>query len=196
MPSEDDQLSVELVDAVRLLAEAFVSKSIRYAIVGGIAASMRGRPRFTQDVDVLLEVPQIALPSLLDELVRLGFNLDATKVIHEYVREHLTAFQYKSVRIDWIKPLLPLYARTLADASLRPWKKGQPIRVASAEGLILTKLVAFRPQDQLDITMLLSANRDDIDLDLIRKEWSAVADPGDARTVWLEDAISRLVSAN
>jgi hypothetical protein len=191
MPAEQDQLHVELDEAVRLLVEAFTSKSVDYALVGGLAASLRGRPRFTQDVDLLVQVSQVALPSLLDELIGRGFDLDAPRVIREYVQEHLTAFRYKTVRIDWLKPMLPLYANTLAGASLLPWKSGQPIRVARPEGLILTKLAAFRPQDQLDIEMLLSSNRDDLDLDLIRTEWSAVAEVEDARTAWLEGAIAR-----
>lgn len=39
---------------------------------------------------------------------------------------------------------------------------------------------------------LLLANRDKIDVDLIRREWSAVAAGEEARTAWLEDAIARL----
>jgi hypothetical protein len=116
-------------------------------------------------------------------------------VIGEFVREHITAFRYGSVRIDWIKPVLPLYARALADASMLTWTDGHPLRVASAEGLILTKIVSFRPQDQADIETLLIANRDALDVDLIRREWSAVARGEEARTAWLEDAIARLVSA-
>ncbi len=193
MPADHEQLNVELDEAVGLLVEAFTSKSIEYALVGGLAASLRGRPRFTQDVDVLVRVPQIALPPLLDELIRLGFHLDPTKVIREYLQEHLTAFQYKSVRIDWLKPMLPFYANTLAGASLMPWKADQLVRVARPEGLILTKLAAFRPQDQTDIEMLLSSNRDDIDVDWIRNEWSAVAEGEDDRTTWLEAAIARSV---
>ncbi len=55
--------------------------------------------------------------------------------------------------------------------------------------------MAFRPQDQVDIETLLIANRDDINVGLIREEWSAVAEGEDARTAWLEDAIDRLVPA-
>jgi hypothetical protein len=54
-------------------------------------------------------------------------------------------------------------------------------------------MVAFRPQDQADIETLLIANRDEIDLSVIRTEWSAVAAGEDTRTAWLEDAIARLV---
>ena len=193
MPAEHDLLADELVRAVELLADTLSAKSIRYAVVGGLATLMRGRPRFTQDVDVLLDVPQLALPGLLDELVRQGFDLDMATVIREYVSEHMTAFRFGTVRIDWLKPVLPLYARTLADASSLTWTEGHVVRVATAEGLILTKMVSFRPQDQADIETLLIANRDEIDVGLIREEWSAVAAGENARTAWLEDAISRLI---
>jgi len=65
--------------------------------------------------------------------------------------------------------------------------------VATAEGLILTKMVAFRSQDQIDIETLLTANRDEIDLDLIREEWSPFAATEAERTAWLETAIARRV---
>lgn len=77
---------------------------------------LRGRPRFT--LDVLLDVPKLVLPGLLDELARVGFAFDPATVIREYVREHMTTFRYGTVRIDWLKPVLSFYARTLADASL------------------------------------------------------------------------------
>lgn len=193
MPSEHDLLADELIRAVEILAEVFAARSIRYALVGGLATLMRGRPRFTQDVYLLLDVPQLALPGLLEDLAARGFDFDMTTVIREYVREHMTAFRFGSVRIDWLKPVLPLYARALADASPVPWTEGCSVRIATAEGLILTKMVAFRPQDKVDIETLLIANRDEIDLGLIRREWSAVAVGEEARTAWLEDAITRLV---
>ena len=56
-------LSDELVRAVESLSEAFAARSIRHALIGGLAISMRGRPRFTQDVDFLLDVPQLACPA-------------------------------------------------------------------------------------------------------------------------------------
>src|SRR5438094_4958935 len=107
MPAEHDLLADELIRAVELLADTFAAHSIRYALVGGLATLMRGRPRFTQDVDMLLEVPQVALPGLLDELARLGFMFDRAKVISEYVHEHMTTLRLGSVRIDWLKPVLP-----------------------------------------------------------------------------------------
>ena len=133
------------------------------------------------------------MPSLLADLTGRGFNLDEDTVIREFVREHLTQFRFGSVRIDWLKPMLPLYTRALKDASELTWTDGRSIRVATAEGLILTKMVAFRPQNQADITTLLAANRDVIDVASIRSEWAPYAPTEVDRTAWLEAAITKIV---
>src|SRR5262245_54490787 len=88
----------QLVRAV----DAFAARSVRHALIGGLATSLRSRPRHTRDVDVLLDVPQLALPGLLDDLLVRGFSLDPAVVIEEYVRQHLTAFLFERVRIDWL----------------------------------------------------------------------------------------------
>jgi hypothetical protein len=193
MPADPQPIANELIRAVELLAEAFEAKSVRYALVGGLATLVRGRPRFTQDVDMLVDVPQIVLPGLLTDLEQVGFEFDTATVIRQYVREHMTVLRFGNVRIDWLKPILPLYARTLADASPFVWTEGHSVRVASPEGLILTKMAAFRPQDLADIETLLSANRDSIDLEFVRREWSTVAESEDTRTAWLESAMAHCV---
>jgi hypothetical protein len=53
-------------------------------------------------------------------------------------------------------------------------------------------MVAFRPQDQEDIRTLLVANRHDIDIDLIRREWALVAGGEEERTRWLEGALAAI----
>ena len=186
-------LSEELALAVDSLAEAFAARPVRHALIGGLAVSMRGRPRLTQDIDFLVDVSQIALPGLLDDLVERGFSLEPMVVIKEYIRENITAFKFGPVRVDWLKPVLPFYSRALADANSLEWSEGHSIRVATAEGLILTKMVAFRPQDQMDIETLITANRDTIDVPLIREEWSPFAATEAERTAWLEAVIARRV---
>jgi hypothetical protein len=193
MPVDSQFLPSDSLRAVESLTEVFEARSIRYALIGGLAFMLRGRPRFTQDVDFLIDIPQVVLPKLLDDLVDRGVALDPAVVIKEYVREYMTSFPFGVVRVDWLKPMLPLYSRTLAEAQPLEWSEGHTIRVATAEWLILTKQVAFRPQDQIDIETLLTANRDTIDVDLIRREWSPLAATEPGRTAWLEAAIDRRV---
>ena len=193
MGTDHRLLSEELVLAVESLADAFGARSVRHALIGGLAISMRGRPRLTEDIDFLVDVPQIALPGLLEALIERGFTLDPAVVIKEYVREHITSFRLGPVRIDWLKPVLPFYSRAIADAKPLDWSEGHPVRVATAEGLILTKMVAFRSLDQMDIDTLLTANRDTIDVQLIRDEWTPFAATEVERTAWLEAAIAKRI---
>lgn len=190
---DDRILPADSVRAVESLAEAFEARSIRYALIGGLAFVLRGRPRFTLDVDFLLEVPQIILPGLLDDLIDRGCTLDPAIIMKQFVQEHVAAFAFGQVRVNWLKPVLPLYSRILVDAAPMEWTEGHTVRVATAEGLILAKMVAFRPQDQIDIETLLTANRDTIDVNLIRQEWSPFAAAESVRTEWLESAIVRRV---
>lgn len=192
MPEDPEPLAGDLIAAVETLGEVFDARGIRYALLGGLATMLRGRPRFTQDVDVLLDVPQVVLPGLLDELIERGFTLDRDTVIREFIQHHMTAFRYGTVRIDWLRPMLPLYAHALAAATSLPWSAGRSLKVLAPEGLIVTKLVAFRPQDQEDIRTLLAANRGEIDAALIRREWAAVADGEEERTAWLEAELAAL----
>lgn len=193
MDTDPTGLSVELSRAVESLSEAFAARSVEHALIRGLATVLRGRPRYTQDVDLLVDVPQIALPGLLDDLVGRGFTLDPRAVIEEYVRHHITAFRYGGTRIDWLKPVLPFYAHALRDAEPMQWSEGHPVRVVTVEALILTKMVSFRSQDQTDIEVLLTGNRDTLDVGLIRSEWAPFADTEPERTAWLEDAIARRV---
>jgi hypothetical protein len=180
----------DLVDVVGRMAKVFARRHVRHALIGGLAVGLRGRPRATKDADFIVQVPAVAFPGLLEELASEGFEIDLMDMIRRWSVERFLAFGYGRVRIDWMQPVLPLYARVLDTAEEKPWIESG-IYVATAEGLILTKMVSFRPQDQVDIETLLIANRDEIDLELIRSEWSAVAVGEEARTAWLEDAIRR-----
>lgn len=183
-------LPQDLLTALLLSVQALDRRQIRYALIGGVATAYRSRPRFTQDLDFLLDVPQLVLPGLLDDLHARGFDFDTEATIREWTREHLTILSFHGLRIDWLKPLLPCYQRVLEDA--RPeivldW----PVRIAAPEGLILMKLLAFRSQDQVDIENLLAANRGQLDLDRIRREWAAIASLDDPHMQRFEEMVAR-----
>jgi len=193
MDHEVEPLDGDVLNTVDTFAEILNRRAIAYAIIGGIGVLLRGRPRFTQDVDVLLQVPQIALPGLADDLKQRGFTLDPATLIREYVDVGMTGFQFGVIQVDCLKPVVPLYNRVLKTATDIAWESGRPVRVASVEGLILTKLLSFRVQDQQDIYTLLTANRDIIDLSIIREEWQPLAASYPAATQWLEGMLAKFV---
>jgi hypothetical protein len=113
----------------------------------------------------------------------LGFEFDQRAVIEEFTRHHMAVLWRDGVRIDWLKPLLPAYRHVLERARTEP-APGGAVRVATAEGLILLKLFAFRLQDQTDIEALVAANRGALDIDWITSEWQTVFEPDDRRMHW------------
>ncbi len=174
----------DLRDGLAAAAETLALRRVSYAVIGGMAAGYRSQPRFTKDIDFLLRVPQVELPALLESLQKKGFEFDELTTIREWTQEHMTTLSYHGIRVDWLKPVIPVYQHILERATDENWLN-HTIRVASAEGLILLKLLAFRTQDLLDIENLVAAQRERLDLAWIRAEWQTLAPLDDPRMVRL-----------
>lgn len=174
-----------LANALKSLVATFDARRVQYAIIGGIATIQHTRVRTTNDIDALLGVPQIEMPALFDALQAAGFTLDQPKTIRELRDDGLTAIRFGDVLIDLMRPVLPVYAHVLSGA-VRADVLGQSVRISSVEGLIVMKLIAFRPQDEADIRDLLASHRTHIDLNMVRAEFATVAGPADPRWTKLD----------
>ncbi len=179
--ANDSPISVDdLHRGLTHAAAALAHYHVPYALIGGMATGYRSQPRFTKDLDFLLNVPQLVLPQLLEDLQRRGFEFDTVDTIREWTQHHMVVLSFHGIRVDWLQSVIPAYVHVLDHATEETWLN-QPIRIASAEGLILLKLLAFRPQDQVDIENLIAAQRDSLDLDWIRAEWQTVMSLDDPR---------------
>ena len=180
MPDEASPLSVSLITALEELTAALPMHQAEYALIGGIAVGIRGRKRYTEDIDLLVSVPQLRLPGLLEDLQRRGFTLDEMATIREWTQHHMVVIEYRGVRVDLLKPVLPAYRHVIDRATAEPWR-GRELWLATAEALILLKLTASRNQDIADIEMLLAANRGRLDLDWVEAEWRTMFPTDDPR---------------
>jgi len=169
-------------------AETFAELGIAYAVIGGLAAGMRSQSRFTKDIDFLLRIPQIQLSVVLEKLRERGFEFDLVSTIREWTQHHMVQLTFRGIPVDWLKPPIPLYDHVL-DRATDERLQNHPIRVASVDGLILLKLLAFRTADQLDIERLVAVHRERLDLDWIRTEWQSVHSLDDSRMKWLETLV-------
>ena len=169
---EPTPLMDQLTDAVAGLAGLFQQQRIAYALIGGLGVAVRGNRRLTQDADFLLHIPAIQLPRLLEAMVESGCTLDVRQSIRDWTDGGMLVVTGPGgVHVDCLKAVIPVFHRILERARPEPFGK-QTVRVADAEGLILLKLIAFRPLDQEDIRGILAANADRLDLDWVRKEAS------------------------
>ncbi len=200
MTSSSNNLPVDLGEALlstlRVVTIALQSRSIPYAIMGGLAVGMRGRLRTTKDVDVLMAPTQFQLPRLLEDLVDAGFPIDVRTAITRWTQDGLMPVDSgQSIRVDFMRSIVPAFEHVLHRASQEQFGD-LSLSVVDVEGLLLLKLLAFRPQDQLDIRGLLAANIGDIDLDWVRSEWSQLSGLDPTRTAQFEALVDEFAKPN
>jgi hypothetical protein len=179
-----------LQQAFKTLVTTFDERGIRYAIIGGIATIQHTRIRTTDDIDALLTVPQIAMPGLFESLHDRGFSLDVLDSIREFRDGGMTTVRFKDVLVDLMRPILPAYNHIL-DRAVSAVVLGHTVRVSSAEGLIIMKLIAMRPQDEIDVLDLLAAYGESLDIPYVRAELESVMESNDPRRTKFESWLGR-----
>jgi len=140
-PREDQpaHFAQGLIDAVEL----FETLNIGYALIGGIAAMVYGRARFTEDVDFVAADGHAAL---------LEANADTMKAHHFDPSCTWKLYHDSGLEIDLWKDD---HADGIIDRAGEVELAGRAIRIADPHDLIAMKLRADRPQDDYDISEML-----------------------------------------
>ena len=147
------------LDRVAALLE---EHDLQFALIGGLASSIRGRVRATTDIDIIIDcdAPQaIKFLDQLDEKSHRPFVEDPELSICQFFI--LPIEDVKSgIRIDLAIGESGFEKLVVQRASI-PAEHSVP--VATAEDLLLMKLLAGRPQDISDVNGILALRRDAID---------------------------------
>jgi len=153
------------------IADAFGEEN--YALIGGLAVTVRGIARTTRYVDLLLAVPRIRVPGVMERFQEARFSMNPEKVLIELRDHHFSQIHYGPIRVDLLGAVLDVFQEIVRKAC---WEKihGHRIRIASAEGLILLKLLAFRQHDLGDLWGLVAANKDTLNLKYLRSQYRQV----------------------
>ncbi len=169
---ESRPLLARLTAAMLTVSAVFERQQVQYALIGGLSVAVRGNGRATEDADFLFHIPAIQLPRLLEAMVESGCTLDVMQGIRDWTEGGMLVVTGPGgVHVDCLKAVVPVFHRILQRARPEPFGE-QTVRVADAEGLLLLKLIAFRPLDQEDIRGILAANAEQLDLDWVRREAS------------------------
>jgi len=141
-----------LLEPIKIVQDIILQFGGQGMVIGGIAASMLGQPRFTADVDVLLLIPGDKIPELVKVAEQKGLRPRIPDVI-EFARKNrvvLLTHPESSIHIDLILGLLPFEIEAVDRA--REYDLGSVrIRLPTPEDLIIFKAVAHRPKDLFDI---------------------------------------------
>ena len=168
----------------------FEATGVRAAIIGGVAASLLGKPRLTRDIDA------VVLDAEVESLIEIGAPYGFLPRIADAVdfarntRMLLLRFTEGGIDIDLSLGALPFEYEVIDRSSMIDVGPGVSIRVASPEDIIVMKAIAGRGRDVMDIENIIQANPG-LDVDRIRRwvrEFSAVLEMPE-----IHDALEKLL---
>ena len=180
-------------DALAHAAAELRRRGQRFALVGGLAISVRGEVRATRDVDLAVAVADDSeLEKLVADLAKAGYRPVAT--VEQEARRRLAVVRLESptgFRVDLLAASCGIEPEIVAAATPVQFEGAGAVPVAIAEDLLAMKLLAARTgraRDWDDALGLLQVNPR-LDLALVRQRIAQIAARGFARN---EDLPSKL----
>ena len=158
-----------ITDAAHEVASTLERHGLNYAIIGGVAASIWGEPRYTKDVDLTVFVEQGDEQRVVDIL------LGAFKQRPEFSKQHITRGAVMLLEASNGCPLDITLATTLAYEGMvrsrlktAQLKQGVTVSILSAEDLVIYKCIAGRGTDGRDIVSVILRQEKKLDVEYCR----------------------------
>lgn len=140
-----------------------------WTIIGGVACSLLGKPRFTADVDAVTIIDLDKLPEIIICAKEAGLEARIGDALQFAKKNRVLLLKHKAsgINIDLSLGLLPFEAQAIKKSKKQ--KIGDIIFfLPTVEDLIIFKAIAHRPRDILDIEELVKNNKK-IDKKYIKK---------------------------
>jgi hypothetical protein len=158
-----DPAPTRLLDALRHAAAALRALERPFALVGGLAVSVRTEPRFTRDIDLAVAVPDDAsAEALIADLVARGFRVQLS--LEQRALNRLATVRLSPPResaegivVDLLFASCGIEADICAAAEDIEIADGLSIPIATVGHLVMMKLLSRssnRPQDDADLVAL------------------------------------------
>lgn len=143
-------------DLLTRIGAALAAESIPYMVIGGQAVLVHGEPRLTRDIDITVGVG----PDDIDRLIAVTSTLGLTMLPDDaaaFARETMVLpaiDEASGIRVDLILSLSAYEAQAIERAE--PTRlEGGSVQVATAEDLVIHKIIAGRPRDLEDVRTVL-----------------------------------------
>lgn len=147
-----------LTDLLVQVSDAFQAHRLRFLVIGGMAVAAWVEPRLTRDIDIVVLARKRDTQRLKRALLECGARVTALEMRLLFEKRFIR-LKAGQERLDVHVVSSALDQAALARA-LTGHYRGRAIEVASPEDLILYKLLAWRPHDQVDVGRLLHEVRD------------------------------------
>lgn len=167
-------------DLIGLFVEPLETTGVSYMITGGVASVIYGDPRFTRDVDVVMELNPVEISALASAFDARTFYVPPVEVLQKETSRpeggHFNIIHHETaLRADvYLAGDDPLIAWAF-DRRIRLEVGDTEIWVAPIEYVILRKLEYYEQSGSdrhlRDVAMMLRISGDTVNSDVLR-EWS------------------------
>ena len=140
-----------------------------YVVIGGVALSLWGDPRFTYDLDFLVFLPdEASVQKLLDRAGPEGVVFEKDEVLKTFKTHQGFVGESDGLHLDF------LVAGTAYEAELFKRRRvvsyhGTNLPLPSPEDLILLKIMAGREKDMMDVKSIALRQGDNLDRGYLEK---------------------------
>ncbi len=166
-------------DFIGLFIEPLETQGLSYMITGGVASVIYGDPRFTRDIDIVLELPESGIEGLTQAFSSPDFYLPSV----ETLREEAGRPRHGHFNIIHRDTALRADVYLLGDDPLHAWGFGRRVRIpldasiaiwlAPVEYVIVRKLeyyaISGSDRHLRDISVMLDVSGEQVDRVQLRR---------------------------
>ena len=153
----EPQLPESLLRVLASLTEWFKDQHVSYAIIGGAAIGFLAQPRATQDIDAVTWLDLSETTEFVKSGARFGFFPRISHPIEFARKSRVLLLQHNQTKIDVNISLGALpFGQEMIERAIEFTTPELTVKVATPEDLIISKAVAHRKRDLLDIDNLVS----------------------------------------
>jgi len=143
------------------LLELFNRHKVKYCIVGAYAVAFYAKPRYTKDIDILVEPSIENAERIVKALVDFGFgSLDLTK--KDFCQKgKIIQLGYEPVKVDIMTSLQGCNFKEVWKSKTLGTYGKQKVFFMGLDNMIKNKKVSRRKQDRIDLDLLLLAKKEE-----------------------------------
>lgn len=141
------------------LLELFNKNNVKYCIVGAYAVALYARPRYTKDMDILVEASRENSSKIIKSLDEFGFKNIGLQVRDFSEENKVVQLGYEPVRVDIITSIGGCsFKEAWRNKKVSRYGK-QKVFFIGIDELIKNKAASKRSQDKVDLDILLKEKK-------------------------------------
>jgi hypothetical protein len=128
--------------------------NVKYCIIGAFAVAFYAKPRYTKDIDILVEPSNDNALKILKALGEFGFGKLAVSIEDLTQEGNILQLGYEPLRIDLLNKLEGFHFQDIWKNRVVGEYGSEKVFFVGLDDLIKNKKMSDRPSDKIDIELL------------------------------------------